>query len=81
MSEPSDRITFHAGQCGGRPCIRGMRIRVTDILDLLAAGLSFEEILEEMPDLEHEDIVASIRYATRRVDGGEKAPVNGEHKM
>ena len=64
MSEPSDRITFHAGQCGGRPCIRGMRIRVTDILDLLAAGLSFEEILEEMPDLEHEDIVASIRYAT-----------------
>ena len=53
-----DRITFNSEQCGGRPCIRGMRIRVTDVLDLLAAGLSFQEILDEMPLLEYEDIVA-----------------------
>jgi uncharacterized protein (DUF433 family) len=41
-----DRITFNPEQCGGRPCIRGMRIRVVDILDLLAAGLTREQILE-----------------------------------
>jgi uncharacterized protein (DUF433 family) len=45
-----DRITVNPRQCGGRPCIRGMRIRVIDILELLAAGLSFEQILEELPD-------------------------------
>ena len=56
-----NRITFNPNQCGGRPCIRGMRIRVTDVLDLLASGLSFEEILEEMPDLEAEDIVACLQ--------------------
>ncbi|MFP4088735.1 MAG: DUF433 domain-containing protein [Cyclobacteriaceae bacterium] len=55
-------------QCGGRPCIRGMRIRVTDVLDLLAAGLSGKEILEEMPDLEAEDIEASLRFASQRLD-------------
>ena len=59
-----NRITFNPEQCGGRPCIRGMRIRVTDVLDLLAAGLTFEEILEEMPDLETEDIVACLQFAT-----------------
>ena len=48
-----NRITFNSEQCGGRPCIRGMRIRVTDVLDLLAAGLSFQEILDEMPLLEY----------------------------
>lgn len=63
-----ERITFSPSQCGGRPCIRGMRIRVTDVLELLAAGLSFEQILDEMPDLEREDIVASIQFATRRID-------------
>jgi uncharacterized protein (DUF433 family) len=45
-----------------------MRIRVTDVLDLLAAGLDFDRILEEMPDLEREDIVASLRYAARGID-------------
>ncbi len=55
-------------QCGGRPCIRGMRIRVSDVLDLLANGLSPEEILQEMPDLEFEDIRASLRYASSRLD-------------
>ena len=68
MSKPIDRITFNPDPCGGRPCIRGMRIRVTDVLDLLASGLPFKEILEEMPDLEYEDIVASIQFATRRID-------------
>ena len=63
-----DRITFNPRQCGGRPCIRGMRIRVIDILDLLAAGLDFEAILDEMPDLEREDIVAAIQYARRGMD-------------
>ena len=64
----TSRITFNPDQCGGRPCIRGMRIRVTDVLDLLANGLSFQEILAEMPDLETEDIVACLQFATRRID-------------
>ena len=68
MSELKERITTDPRQCGGRPCIRGMRIRVSDVLDLLAEGLSFDEILEEMPDLEREDIVAAIAYATERID-------------
>jgi len=67
-SKPIERITFNPDQCGGRPCIRDMRIRVTDVLDLLASGLSFNEILAEMPDLEDEDIVASIQFATHRID-------------
>ena len=64
----TNRITANAQQCGGRPCIRGMRIRVTDVLDLLGAGLSQEAILNEMPDLEAEDIAACIQFASRRVD-------------
>lgn len=68
MSDWKNRITFNPEQCGGRPCIRGMRIRVTDVLDLLLAGLTSDEILEEMPDLELEDIEASIRYARSRID-------------
>ena len=55
-------------QCSGRPYIRGMRIRVTDVLDLLANGLSFDQILEEMPDLEAEDVYASLRLARRSLD-------------
>ena len=55
-----DRITFNPSQCGGRPCIRGMRIRVKDVLDLLAAGVSDEEILEDYPYLEADDIVACL---------------------
>ena len=62
------RITFNPEQCGGRPCIRGMRIRVTDVIDLLASGLSFKEILEEMPDLNSEDIVACLRFASHKID-------------
>jgi uncharacterized protein (DUF433 family) len=63
-----DRITINPEQCGGRPCIRGMRIRVIDVLDLYAAGLSSEEILAEMPDLEVEDLQAALQYAARRLD-------------
>jgi uncharacterized protein (DUF433 family) len=63
-----ERITVNPEQCGGRPCIRGMRIRVVDVLDLFAAGLSAEQILAEMPDLEREDIQAALRYAALRLD-------------
>lgn len=68
MAELMDRITVDLEQCGGRPCIRGMRIRVSDVLDLLANGLSPEEIVEEMPDLELEDIRASLRFASSRLN-------------
>jgi uncharacterized protein (DUF433 family) len=68
MHDWRQRITTHPDQCGGRPCIRGMRIRVIDVLDLLAAGLSHGEILEELPDLEPEDIEAAILYARNRLD-------------
>lgn len=62
------RITVNSEQCGGRPCIRGMRIRVTDVLELFAAGLSADEILAEMPDLEREDLQACFQFAARRLD-------------
>lgn len=68
MSQLLDRITVNPQQCGGRPCIRGMRIRVIDILDLYAAGLSSQEILAEMPDLEMDDLIAALQYAARRLD-------------
>lgn len=68
MQHLSERITVNPKQCGGRPCIRGMRIRVTDVLDLYAAGLSAEQILEEMPDLELEDLQASLQYAARKLN-------------
>jgi uncharacterized protein (DUF433 family) len=63
-----DRITINPNQCGGRPCIRGMRIRVSDILDFLASGQSPDEILEAYPYLEPDDIAACLRYAARRLD-------------
>ncbi len=62
------RITYNPQQCGGKPCIRGMRIRVADILELYAAGLSSEQILSDFPDLEPEDLEAALRYAAREVD-------------
>lgn len=68
MGEPLDRITINAEQCGGRPCVRGMRIRVTDVLELLAAGETPAQILEEYPYLEAEDIAACLRYAARRLN-------------
>ena len=68
MPNLMERITVDPEQCGGRPCIRGMRIRVIDVLDLFAAGLSSEQILAEMPDLEIEDLKAALRYAAPRLD-------------
>jgi len=68
MTELLERITINPEQCGGRPCIRGMRIRVVDILDLFAAGLNAEQILEELPDLETDDVKAALQYAARRMD-------------
>ena len=61
------RVTVNPNQCGGRPCVRGMRIRVSDVLDLLANDLTPQQILEELPDLESADISACIRYASQRV--------------
>jgi uncharacterized protein (DUF433 family) len=66
--EYNDRITIESGKCGGRPCVRGMRIRVVDVLDLLANGLSFDEVLTELPDLELDDIKACVTYARNRMD-------------
>ncbi|MEP6889308.1 MAG: DUF433 domain-containing protein [Nitrospirota bacterium] len=68
MAELVGRITVDAAQCGGRPCIRGMRIRVIDVLDLLAAGLTQQQVLEELPDLEVEDISACLRFASSRLN-------------
>jgi uncharacterized protein (DUF433 family) len=68
MANLAERITVDPEQCGGRPCIRGMRIRVTDVLDLLANGLTPHQILEELPDLELEDIQACLSFASRRLD-------------
>lgn len=62
------RITVDPRQCGGRPCIRGLRIRVKDILDLLAAGASREEILQDYPLLQAEDIIAALEFAARQSD-------------
>jgi uncharacterized protein (DUF433 family) len=63
MANLLERITINPDRCGGRACIRGMRIRVVDVLDLLAAGLNAEQILEELPDLEREDIKAALNYS------------------
>lgn len=68
MTAQGDRITVDPEQCGGRPCVRGMRIRVSDVLDLFAAGLSASEILDEMPDLETEDLHACLRFASHYLD-------------
>lgn len=68
MADLLERITVNPNQCGGRPCIRGMRIRVTDVLELYAAGLTADQILEELPDLEAEDLQASLVFAARRLN-------------
>jgi uncharacterized protein (DUF433 family) len=68
MSYLSDRITTDPEQCGGRPCVRGMRIRVSDVLDLLGHGLTADQVLVELPDLEADDVLACLRFASRRLD-------------
>jgi uncharacterized protein (DUF433 family) len=71
MSKLLARITINPKQCGGRPCIRGMRIWVSDVLDLFATGLSAEQILAEMPDLEMDDLKASLLDALELLNAGE----------
>lgn len=67
-SDLAARITFDPHQCGGRPCVRGMRIRVADILEMLSQGVDANEILADFPDLEAEDISACLLFAAKRVD-------------
>lgn len=67
-SDLLDRITSNPRQCGGRPCIRGMRIRVKDVIDMLAGGATTSEILKDYPYLEPEDIQASLAYAAAQID-------------
>jgi uncharacterized protein (DUF433 family) len=62
------RITIDPQVCGGRPCIRGLRIRVKDILDMLAGGANRQEILADYPYLENEDITAALEFASRATD-------------
>ena len=68
MASFLERITVNPEQCGGRACIRGMRIRVVDVLDLFVADLSAEQILDEIPDLEKEDLQAVLRYASEKLN-------------
>lgn len=65
MTYLTERITVDPEQCGGRPCVRGMRIRVQDVVELFAAGLSAREILAEMPDLEDADLKACLTYVSK----------------
>ncbi|MEQ1590420.1 MAG: DUF433 domain-containing protein [Gallionella sp.] len=62
------RITVDANMCGGRPCIRGLRVRVKDVLEMLASGMTKEDILQDFPYLEADDISASLEYAAKQVD-------------
>lgn len=68
MNGDIQRVTMNPEICGGRPCLRDTRVRVKDILDLLAAGASQEEILEDYPYLEREDISAALTFAARYLD-------------
>jgi uncharacterized protein (DUF433 family) len=61
-----ERITLEPGKRSGKPCVRGMRITVYDVLSYLASGMSFEEILEDFPFLEKEDILACLSYAANK---------------
>ena len=67
-SELLSRITIEPGKCGGKPCIRGKRMRVIDILELLAADAPYDEILRDYPFLERQDILAAIAYAAQQTD-------------
>jgi uncharacterized protein (DUF433 family) len=68
MTLLAERITVNPDQCGGRPCVRGLRIRVTDVLDLLATGLTTAQVIDELPDLDREDVAACLRFASKRID-------------
>ena len=68
MAVLAERIESNPGKCGGRPCIRDLRIRVSDVLEMLASGMSRDEILSEHPSLEDKDITAALRFASERID-------------
>jgi uncharacterized protein (DUF433 family) len=63
-----ERITIEPGKCGGKPCIRGQRMRVKDVLELLSAGATYDEILADYSFLEKDDILACIEFAARQTD-------------
>lgn len=67
MSDLPSRITIRPEQCHGQPCIRGMRIRVSDVLELLAGGMTYDEILADYPYLERDDIRAALAYAAQEM--------------
>ncbi len=67
-SDLLQRITIEPGKCGGRPCVRGYRLRVSDVLQLLSAGAAYDEVLADYSFLEREDILACIEYAARQTD-------------
>ena len=68
MTNLMDRITVDPEKCGGRPCIRGLRVRVKDVLDMLAGGATRAEIMRDYPYLEDEDITAALEFASRATD-------------
>ncbi len=71
MNDKADllkRITVEPGKCGGRPCVRGTRMRVVDVLQLLSSGADYAEILRDYPSIEQEDILACLEYAARQTD-------------
>lgn len=61
-----ERITIEPGKRGGKPCVRGLRVTVYDVLDYLASGMSYDEVLSDFPELEREDILACLAYAAKR---------------
>jgi len=67
MTTPMSRITIRSEQCHSAPCIRGIRIRVTDILEMLSGGMTHQQILADYPYLEAEDISAALAYAAREI--------------
>jgi uncharacterized protein (DUF433 family) len=70
-----DRITIEPGKCGGKPCIRGMRIRVADVLGLLANDMTPDEVIKQLPDLEPDDIRASLEFAAREMERSRRATI------
>ena len=68
MSDILSRITIRTDQCNGQPCIRGMRIRVVDVLEMLAGGMSHADIIVDFPYLEEDDIRACLAYAARELN-------------
>lgn len=78
MNNYRDIITMEAGKRGGKPCIRGLRITVGDVLGWLAAGMSVREILDDFPDLTEQDIFACLDYAAERERRFVTYPVHDE---